>query len=116
MGQLKSKQIHIIENLINNSKIFKEETQNKVAKGPMKGKEVGIPEKDAQKLVKGKLEKAFSQVLANSTAYSSQFENSNYEGSIDDRDLTINITARHRIYNGAANHNSARRRSIEGEI
>ena len=84
MGQLESKEIHIIENLKNNCKIFKEETKNKTAKDSMEGKEVGMPGKDAQKSVKGKLEEAFSQIPANSTAYSSQFENSNYEERTDD--------------------------------
>ena len=59
---MESKEIHIIENLKNNCKIFKEETKNKTAKDSMEGKEVGMPGKDAQKSVKGKLEEAFSQI------------------------------------------------------
>ena len=69
MGQIKSQEIHSIENWIHDCKIFKEEADNQAAKDSMVIREPKIPIMDTQKLNKGNLEKAFLQTPSNSTAY-----------------------------------------------
>ena len=106
MGQIENQEIHIVENMIHNCKKFQIKAHNKAAKDSMVVNESKIHVNYTQRLNKGKVEEAFPQTSANSTAYFSQFEYSNYEETNGDQyHATITTTHQNSINSAAVLNN-----------